>query len=441
MPSVASEVSVSQSIRLQPIARGPFGPGRQEAATPFAMLLDTTAPSPEPPPRSERAEARTERRDDAPPADDRPAEASTPARDAKDSGKASDDTTEDSKDTKAAAKDGSATDTDTDAKEAATLATDDAAAEIVAIANPAAQSTEAATAAALPAAPVAVNGPVQTEAAPDAELAAALAAVQAPGTAAEAKPELKPEAKTDAKADAKSADKPATAQGSTQAGTLMVETDLESGKNDNASGNGEHTAKQQHGAETRTQAPGLEPAARVADAPAAVKAASEVVQNLGVQVTPTHTTGPVQAAASAAQPAAVPVSGLAVEIVAQAHAGKNRFEIRLDPPELGRIDVRLDVDRDGNVTSRLVVDRVETLDLLRRESSQLERALQQAGLKTSDSALEFSLRGHAFGRDQSAPEQQGSRLVVADENAAPIEALRQGYGRHLGLGRGIDIRV
>ncbi len=47
---------------------------------------------------------------------------------------------------------------------------------------------------------------------------------------------------------------------------------------------------------------------------------------------------------------AVPLAGVAIEIAGKALAGKNRFEIRLDPPELGRIEVRLDVDRDGNVT-------------------------------------------------------------------------------------------
>jgi flagellar hook-length control protein FliK len=67
--------------------------------------------------------------------------------------------------------------------------------------------------------------------------------------------------------------------------------------------------------------------------------------------------------------AAVPLAGLAVEIAGKTLAGKNRFEIRLDPPELGRIQVRLDVDRDGHVTSRLIVDRADTLDLLRRDAA------------------------------------------------------------------------
>src|SRR5262249_35481774 len=55
---------------------------------------------------------------------------------------------------------------------------------------------------------------------------------------------------------------------------------------------------------------------------------------------------------ASASAALVPVAGLAVEIAARAQAGRNRFEIRLDPPELGRIDVRLDVDASGQVTSR-----------------------------------------------------------------------------------------
>jgi len=72
------------------------------------------------------------------------------------------------------------------------------------------------------------------------------------------------------------------------------------------------------------------------------------------------------------------VPTLAIEIAGKAFAGKNRFEIRLDPPELGRIEVRIDVDHDGNVTSRLTVDRADTYDLLRRDAAGLERALQDA---------------------------------------------------------------
>ena len=152
---------------------------------------------------------------------------------------------------------------------------------------------------------------------------------------------------------------------------------------------------------------------------------------------------PINAAAlAAAMPgAAIPMAGLPVEIATQAKDGKNRFEIRLDPPELGRIDVRLDIDNKGIVTSRLVADRPETLDLLRRDAPQIERALQDAGLKTSDQGLQFSLRDQSFAdRSDSAPP-PATQFVLSDEDTMPIEAARQGYGRLLGLGGGIDIRV
>ena len=129
-------------------------------------------------------------------------------------------------------------------------------------------------------------------------------------------------------------------------------------------------------------------------------------------------------------------------VIEQVSEGGGEVRIRLDPPELGRIDVRLDVDRDGNVTSRLVADRQDTLDLLKRDASQLERALQQAGLKTSDNALEFSLRQQGFSRDDDGTQQQNSaQLIAPDDDTPPLDAMRQRYGRLLGLGGGLDIKV
>ena len=138
----------------------------------------------------------------------------------------------------------------------------------------------------------------------------------------------------------------------------------------------------------------------------------------------------------------MPLAGIAVEIVTRAQEGLKRFDIRLDPPELGRIDVRLDVDHGGKVTSRLIVERAETLDLLRRDAPQLERALQQAGLNT-EGGMQFSLRDQNFaGRDQLAHDNANtSHLIVPEDDTAAADAARRGYGRLIGLGGGIDIRV
>ena len=122
-------------------------------------------------------------------------------------------------------------------------------------------------------------------------------------------------------------------------------------------------------------------------------------------------------------------------------AGQNRFEIRLDPPELGRIDVRLDIDSSGQVTSRLVVERADTLEHLRRDSAGLERALQDAGLKTGDNGLQFSLRDQGFaGRDDNSQSPAAARLLVPDPNLAPVDIPANAY-RSMTRAGGVDIRV
>jgi flagellar hook-length control protein FliK len=140
----------------------------------------------------------------------------------------------------------------------------------------------------------------------------------------------------------------------------------------------------------------------------------------------------------------VPVASIAVEIASRASAGSNRFEIRLDPPELGRIDVRLDVDRTGQVTSHLTVERADTLDLLRRDASQLQRALQDAGLKTGDSALQFSLRDQSFGNNNpndGMPRRDTAQILIQADEAPAADAANRGLGRLLGSSNGLDIRV
>lgn len=119
------------------------------------------------------------------------------------------------------------------------------------------------------------------------------------------------------------------------------------------------------------------------------------------------------ASVQATQPAAAPVARtihaayqapvqqvnlpqVAFEVVRQFEAGNTRFQIRLDPPELGRIDVKLDVDKSGTVNARLTVERPETLDLMQRDQRALQQALQQAGLDGQKTNLEFSLRQNPF---------------------------------------------
>ncbi len=88
----------------------------------------------------------------------------------------------------------------------------------------------------------------------------------------------------------------------------------------------------------------------------------------------------------------LPPSAVPVEIGLRALQGLKEFQIRLDPAELGRVEIRLSIDEDGTVTARVVVDRVETLNLLQRDAKTLERAFEQAGLKSADGGIDMTLR-------------------------------------------------
>jgi flagellar hook-length control protein FliK len=150
-----------------------------------------------------------------------------------------------------------------------------------------------------------------------------------------------------------------------------------------------------------------------------------------------------QLTATAAIHGAVPLSGLAVEIAVTAQSGKSRFEIRLDPAELGRIDVRMDVDSKGQVTSHLTVERPETLAMLQQDAPQLQRALENAGLKTGDGGLQFSLRDQSSSGQNSGNEsgRNAQRLIVSEDDTVPAVTAQRSYGRMLGSNRGVDIRI
>jgi hypothetical protein len=139
--------------------------------------------------------------------------------------------------------------------------------------------------------------------------------------------------------------------------------------------------------------------------------------------------------------AAVPLPMLASEIARQAERGKKTFDIRLDPPELGKVRVKLDLGQEGEVRAHLIVERKETLDQLQRDQRVLERALQDAGLSVAGGGLQFSLS--SGGRDRqgeaatvAAPRRAGGRETEAVGDTAlappPRPAARPG---------GIDVRV
>jgi hypothetical protein len=73
----------------------------------------------------------------------------------------------------------------------------------------------------------------------------------------------------------------------------------------------------------------------------------------------------------------------------------------------------------------------------------LQRALDDAGLKTGSGGLQFSLRDQSSS-SQNNGNQTGSnaqRLVVSEEDTIPAAVAGRTYGRSLGSNSGVDIRV
>ena len=84
---------------------------------------------------------------------------------------------------------------------------------------------------------------------------------------------------------------------------------------------------------------------------------------------------------------------VAIHVARALDDGLERINIRLHPANLGRVDVKLEVAHDGRVTATVIADKADTLDMLQRDSRALERALQEAGLRTDSESLNFGLRG------------------------------------------------
>jgi len=133
---------------------------------------------------------------------------------------------------------------------------------------------------------------------------------------------------------------------------------------------------------------------------------------------------------------------VAVHIHKNVSDGNDQFTINLRPTELGRIDIRLEIGQDGRVNAQVAVEKAQTLELLQRDSRNLERALQDAGLKADSNSLNFSLRGEGGNPFQDEGRQGGSgrRGRGGAGGGAEAEDVKAAYTVTLGPGR-VDIHA
>jgi len=123
------------------------------------------------------------------------------------------------------------------------------------------------------------------------------------------------------------------------------------------------------------------------------------------------------AAASQAAPSQAVSAPAASQLVAAVKSERigngNTIEVRLDPPEMGRVRIDFSLETADAVKAVLTVERPETLEHLRRHAHDLMDQLKQAGFAEID--LEFSNDGSAgFGDGDGA-----AFMETEDEALAP----------------------
>lgn len=165
---------------------------------------------------------------------------------------------------------------------------------------------------------------------------------------------------------------------------------------------------------------------KAADAPAVDVKTPPSVQpsTFAAQLDGQSPLGTTHSAATHAGPGVSNSSAIAHNVVRffrDAGTGGTRFDIRLDPVELGRVDARVEVNHDKTVTLTLSAERPETLAELMRTARDLERQLADSGVKLSDDGLKFRLNSDARG-DAQQNMQQGDGSQARRSARGPYAA-------------------
>lgn len=138
----------------------------------------------------------------------------------------------------------------------------------------------------------------------------------------------------------------------------------------------------------------------------------------------------MKAAAKPARPVAESSGPRAdfAEILAKRLEKTSSFDIRLDPPDLGRVEGRLTVSDDGKAVLSLAFDNQNAFDLFSRDEQALRQALVQAGLSFAAGDFAFSFRDrpsiHALsGVDTTVPDQhaQYDPVFLAEWSAGALD--------------------
>jgi len=110
-------------------------------------------------------------------------------------------------------------------------------------------------------------------------------------------------------------------------------------------------------------------------------------------------------------------------------AAKQTVELRLDPPELGRVTIHLTTN-DTQVTAQIVADRVDTIELMRRHAELLTATLARAGFSEANLSFQQGQRQDEGGEFEQF---QGVTELVESDTSSTSAPTRSGQDGRLDI--------
>lgn len=142
---------------------------------------------------------------------------------------------------------------------------------------------------------------------------------------------------------------------------------------------------------------------------------------------------------------------VAVQIKKGAAEGIDKISIRLDPGNLGNVEIKMEVGHDGRLMAVIAADKPETLQMLQKDAASLEQSLREAGLKTDQQSLSFSLRdqnqaqsgrdgrdGAGYGRQRGG---RGTDEYADTSRVDPAQVAAAQAQRAAAARGGLDIKI
>ncbi|WP_282009812.1 flagellar hook-length control protein FliK [Brevundimonas aveniformis] len=173
--------------------------------------------------------------------------------------------------------------------------------------------------------------------------------------------------------------------------------------------------------------------------PQAAEADMTVASAMPEPITVTHTSR-ADAASVAGRLSFDALAQVSAQIIRRLETRVTRFDIELNPVELGRVDVRLDIDAEGRLAARLAFDNPLAATELRGRVEELRRDLQQAGFQLAEDAFSFTDRGGSDDRRSFDADDRRRAHARSIEAADQTDIAAQPALRTL-TRLGLDVRV